>query len=226
MRISAVRHCIAPCSNHSCSRSYLQLISLSSHVRKMAGVGRRTHYRKHLTDSVLHDFPEPTEHERIAKVVATRGGNQFEILLANNSKVKDVPSTDRKATLAMLPSKFRKLVWLRRNDFVIVQTGGEDDDTRKGIRFIITHILYKEQVRHLQTKDLWPTNDVEFGDVSIEGIADLPDDAEQSGVNENDVGDGIVYDTEMNDDDMFVNTNQNQNRQVAVPDSSDSEDEE
>ena len=80
----------------------------------MAGLGRRTHYRKHLTDSVLYDLPEPKEDERIAKVVATRGGNQFDIILASTEGGGNNPSG-----LAILPTKFHKLVWVKRNDYVI-----------------------------------------------------------------------------------------------------------
>ena len=87
-------------------------------VSSMAGLGRRTHYRKHLTDSVLHDLPEPNPpHSRIAKIVATRGSNQFDVLLANG---------DGKPELAILPTKFRKLVWLKRNDYVIVETAEDE----------------------------------------------------------------------------------------------------
>ena len=41
----------------------------------MAGSGRRSHYRKHLTDAVLHDLPEPDETigQRIARIVGSRG---------------------------------------------------------------------------------------------------------------------------------------------------------
>lgn len=204
--------------------------SYSNKCRTMAGVGRRTHYRKHLTDSVLNDFPVPTETERIAKVVATRGGNHFEILLASSSGQQDDLSLDeRKSVLAMLPTKFRKLVWLKRNDFVIVDTGEIDDDTEDntdadavaaaaaitGIRYIISHILYKDQVRNLQVKGLWPVNDSEFGEQGMEEDEDAAADYTAE--------DGIVYDTGMQeDDDIFLNTNRT--GPAPVPDSSDSED--
>ena len=149
----------------------------------MAGLGRRTHYRKHLTDSVLHDLPEPNPpHSQIAKIVATRGSNQFDVML-----------TKGRLELAILPTKFRKLVWLKRNDFVIVETvesqeeetgggGGDDDDgidgadgsnhdnnqtstaqnDSGGIRCMISHILYQDQIKHLIGKGLWPMEDPEF----------------------------------------------------------------
>ena len=157
----------------------------------MAGAGRRSQYRKHLTDAVLNDLPEPSATEQIARVVATRGGNQFDIVTA---AAIDQPK------LAILPTKFHKLVWVKRNDYVIVESGtkdgGDNDDDdidghdqheengkepvdvpggNGGIRFIINHILYKEQIRHLVGKKLWPP---EFGDSapSSNGAGDDDDD--------------------------------------------------
>ena len=183
----------------------------------MSGLGRKTHYRKHLTDSVLNDLPEPSETERIAKVVATRGGNQFDIVVANDSN----KAGGEESQLALLPTKFHKLVWVKRGDFVIVQTGEiqsseadqkvDGDDVVKGVRFIISHILYKDQVKHLKSKGLWPDNDSNFG-----GEATEPD------VEEDDDDDGIVYNTGYEeDDDLFVNTNRRPKSQQTEEDSSD-----
>lgn len=186
----------------------------------MAGLGRRTHYRKHLTDSVLNDLPEPKATEKIAKVVSTRGLNQFDILVASHG---DKVDANRKPQLTILPTKFHKLVWVKRNDFVIVDTGDDiteiDDDKRDGIRFIISHILYKDQIKHLKSKDLWPAHDPEF-ETSDAGEEVTEDPKEQD--------DGIVYGNDYydtgdneNDDDLFVNTNRL--ARLEIQDSSDSE---
>lgn len=186
----------------------------------MSGLGRRTHYRKHLTDKVLHDFPVPSEDESIAKVVATRGGNQFDIVLPGNSNEQQ---------LAILPTKFRKLVWLKRNDFVIVQTakGDETSETEEkpdsektgetgSIRFMINHILYKEQVKHLKSEGLWPADDPLFNDTAT------ADHEVVQAVSAAD--DGIVYEAEIDssdddvDRDLFINTNRIAT--LAVEDSS------
>lgn len=197
----------------------------------MAGLGRRTHYRKHLTDSVLYDLPEPKEDERIAKVVATRGGNQFDIILANADSIS-------RTGLAILPTKFHKLVWVKRGDYVIVQTGidakqndngyGDKEDEgdadnctsgatkaneEGGIRFIVSHILYKDQVKHLTSKGLWPMDDPDFesGNADTKSAVEEDDDGIVYNTTEDDDydDDGIVYnDYDMdNDDDLFVNTN-------------------
>jgi probable RNA-binding protein EIF1AD len=182
----------------------------------MAGLGRRTHYRKHLTDSVLHDLPEPAADERIAKVMSTRGSNQFDILVAG--------AESRTPKLAILPTKFHKLVWVKRNDYVIVRTAADAEEeptaasaAEGGVRFMISYILYKDQVKHLQSKGLWPDDpDFELGAGAI--IDDQGEPEEED--------DGIVYNTgydddEENDDDLFVNTNRV--GKLEIQDSSDEE---
>ena len=204
---------------------------------------RRTHYRKHLTDAVLHDLPEPQKDEKIARVVAARGGNQFDVCVANDSTVY----------LAILPTKFHKLVWVKRGDYVLVQVGGvlqeeeeekndeegattttankpdgkpsKSDNTQNiqeegGIRHMITHILYKDQVKHLQAKGLWPDDDPEFS----KGAG--AKDGDDEGQVEDD--DGIVYqdyDDDV-DDDLFVNTNRIARLEIQDSSEDDSSDEE
>lgn len=45
----------------------------------MAGVGRRTLYRKSVTDDYLNSTPEPGENEEIALAQAPRGSNIIEV---------------------------------------------------------------------------------------------------------------------------------------------------
>lgn len=168
----------------------------------MAGLGRRTHYRKHLTDQIMYDLPEPLENECIAQVVSTRGSNQFDIKLS-----------DSEVVLAILPTKFRKLVWVKRNDYVIAQTVDEEeeneDNNTGGIRYMITTILYKDQIQHLKSKGLWPE---EFQtDFQDEAIIDPQTD-------------GIVYQEDDNDDTLFVNNNRL--AKIVLEDSSSSSEEE
>lgn len=173
-----------------------------------------------MTDAVLHDLPEPKENEKIARVVATRGGNHFDICVANDNNV----------CLAILPTKFHKLVWVKRGDYVLVEVGNEDEaaedeaGTSKnkgdiqddgGVRHMISHILYKDQVKHLISKGLWPDDDPEFA----KGEYCRDDDG---GENLED-GDGIVYQDydDTVDDDLFVNTNRI--ARLEIQDSSDDE---
>mmetsp|Transcript_18652 Transcript_18652/g.35587 ORF Transcript_18652/g.35587 Transcript_18652/m.35587 type:complete len:332 (-) Transcript_18652:84-1079(-) len=245
----------------------------------MAGLGRRSHYRKHLTDAVLHDLPLPDESlgQRIARVVGTRGGNMFDVVVApppssyssgpmgesvNTSSISidiiydetasnekpdvtnnntdhdkdetqlssqrpDLPSHNQqnspnhhhhhhklKPQLAFLPTKFRKLVWIKRNDFVIVDCGDEDPtESHKnnvlatsetltqtqstsatnnggsgsgsggGFRYVISHILYKDQVKHIKSKGLWPDDPFfateEPGSCNIDNTVVVADEVER-----------------------------------------------
>ena len=246
----------------------------------MAGLGRRSHYRKHLTDSVLNDLPEPDETlgQRIARVVGTRGGNMFDIVVAplstksNESSTKEdtfkhesedkiidgLPPTlldnnthQRTHQLAFLPTKFRKLVWIKRNDFVIVQCGEEEDTNEQsgqkdasgsGFRYVITHILYKDQVKHIKTKGLWPEDpffadedhaaasedngnekqneeDNAYKDADVDGKRS-DDDSDQN-QNETSYKDaGIVFDDPLGDEYMI---NTNRVAKLTVEDSSSEE---
>ena len=88
---------------------------------------------------------------------------------SNSGYTSPIQSVQHTPQLAFLPTKFRKLVWIKRNDFVIVECGDEEDGDQKqqtekreqntaggGFRYVINHILYKAQVKHIKTKGLWP----------------------------------------------------------------------
>lgn len=45
----------------------------------MSGSGRKSSYRKTITDSVLYGDPEPGENESIVKVVSLKGSNLMEV---------------------------------------------------------------------------------------------------------------------------------------------------
>lgn len=113
---------------------------------------RRTPYRKVVTDAVLYDFPEPTATQRIALVQRSHGGNLLEV------ETGDGGTGSR--GLAMLPTKFRKLVWVKRGDAVIVSEAAGSFVTAEGeagaVRFIVEHILYADQVKHLRAVGKWP----------------------------------------------------------------------
>jgi probable RNA-binding protein EIF1AD len=69
----------------------------------MSGSGRKTNYRKGVTKKVLYDDPEPKENEQIVQVVGLRGSNLFE-----------VKNEHGEASVTMLPTKYRKLIWVKR----------------------------------------------------------------------------------------------------------------
>ncbi|CEG50287.1 eukaryotic translation initiation factor 1a [Plasmopara halstedii] len=131
----------------------------------MSGSGRKSAYRKGVTKRVLYGEPEPKDNESIVRVIALRGTNLFEVVDVSGTK-----------SVTMLPTKFRKLIWVKRGDYLIVGEGDGGETTtatgKKGaVTSIVEHILYKDQIEHLKQKKLWPSA---FDDSSVEqmGIQD------------------------------------------------------
>lgn len=140
--------------------------------------------RKHVTREVEEDLILPEPDQTIVKVVAGRGNNLHEV--TNHSG---------QSFLVSMPTKFRKNVWIKRGDFVIVTPIEEGDK----VKAEITTILYKHQIKHIKSENLWPTGfqsqaEEEVGDLSKLSIKDKEADSEED-------------DSEEDDSDLFVNTN-------------------
>lgn len=153
--------------------------------------------RKHVTKEVLNEFVLPEDGQQIVKVTAGRGNNLHEVESDNQEKF-----------LVSMPTKFRKNVWIKRGDYVLVQPIEEGDK----VKAEIVTILYKEQIKYIKQEGLWPEA---FKD-SQEAKSDcmIPDDLLPPSDDSDDD----------NDCDSVVNINR---QQVAVYDESDdSEDDE
>jgi len=97
--------------------------------------------RKHVTREVEQDFNLPEGSQIIVKVVAGRGNNLHE--------VEDHTGDN---FLVSMPNKFRKNVWIKRGDFVVVNPIEEGDK----VKAEICTILYKEQIKYIKAEKLWP----------------------------------------------------------------------
>ncbi|OWZ22167.1 hypothetical protein PHMEG_0003161 [Phytophthora megakarya] len=177
----------------------------------MSGSGRKSAYRKGVTKRVLYGDPEPKENELIVRVTALRGSNLFEVVDAigdksvtmlptkfrklvtalRGSNLFEVVDTNGDKSVTMLPTKFRKLIWVKRGDFLIVGEGnGGETTTAKGkkgaVTSIVEHILYKEQIKNLKRKDLWPAafDDSAEGSAWTQGDAVDEEEKEESGEDE------------------------------------------
>lgn len=185
----------------------------------MSGSGRKTSYRKTITGEFLYGSREPKENEHIAQILGMRGSNLFEIQFPNEDQA-----------LTFLPMKFRKLIWIKRGDFVIVSGAEEDITTADGgkgaVKFMIEHILYKDQIKNLKDKDLWPygaewTKDEDEEDImthQLETQLSLTKGHRDIIVDSN----SIQFQNIENDQGLFVN----RNRQYLAEESSSDEDEE
>lgn len=139
----------------------------------MSGSGRKSGYRKSVTEAYENSYPVPNkeEEECIVKVKGSRGTNIFEIELNANT-----------IELARLPNKFKKLIWIKRNDYLIVSYMNHQKSTDESssaaevetpvtvllnansnlafdeskVQYEIKHILNKDQIKHLKAQLLWP----------------------------------------------------------------------
>lgn len=100
--------------------------------------------RKHIKLQLEQEYPEPKENESIVRVVETRGTNQVQVEYPNGNTI-----------LCMTPTKFRKMVWIKKGQYLIISTSLDSKNTGK-IKGMIVHILQDHQIRHLKKEGLWP----------------------------------------------------------------------
>lgn len=94
-----------------------------------------------MTREVEQEFNLPEGGQIIVKVVAGRGNNLHE-----------VEDHTGDSFLVSMPNKFRKNVWIKRGDFVVVNPIEEGDR----VKAEICSILYKEQIKYIKAEKLWP----------------------------------------------------------------------
>ncbi|RMX46593.1 hypothetical protein pdam_00019725 [Pocillopora damicornis] len=103
--------------------------------------------RKHVAKEVLDDYVVPDPNQQIVKV----GEQMGRILGGRGNNLHEVETSDGTKFLVSMPSKFRKSVWIKRGDFVIV------DPIEEGNKVCaeIVHILYSKQIKYLKNEGLW-----------------------------------------------------------------------
>lgn len=115
----------------------------------MAGVKRRTSYRKTVTDDVLYGVPELPEGHRVAVLLRSHGGNLLEVRTDAGDE-----------GIALLPTKYRKLIWIKRGDHLVVSEATGSIHTAGGgqgtVRFLIEAVLYPDAIKALQRLGKWP----------------------------------------------------------------------
>ncbi|XP_078392902.1 putative RNA-binding protein EIF1AD [Cetorhinus maximus] len=156
--------------------------------------------RKHVVKEVLGDYEPPSEKQQIVRVVGSPGNNLHEVETAQGERF-----------LASMPTKFRKNIWIKRGDFLIVDPIKEGDK----VKAEINSILYKEHIKQLRKEGLWPAS---FSDPVTESTVSNPKtDSSNRGSEEESEEDSA------DDSDLFVNTNR---RNYEYSESEDDEEEE
>lgn len=127
--------------------------------KTMSGAKRGSSYRKGVVEQTMKSFPVPEAGEEVVRVVTMRGGNIVEIV-----------DSSKREGLALLPTKFRRLIWIKRGDYLIVSSGGDDK-----VSFIVRSVLYPKQIKHLKDEKLWPFEEEE-GEEEAEEIGTQDDE--------------------------------------------------
>uniref|UniRef100_UPI00398E4167 probable RNA-binding protein EIF1AD n=1 Tax=Pristiophorus japonicus TaxID=55135 RepID=UPI00398E4167 len=156
--------------------------------------------RKHVVKEVLGDYAPPSEKQQIVRVLGTPGNNLHEV---------ETPEGEH--FLVSMPTKFRKNIWIKRGDFLIVDPIEEGEK----VKAEITSILYKEHIKQLRKEGVWPAS---FSDPAEERPESRPE-------RENGNGGSDEGGTSEDDSDLFVNTNR-RNYEYSESEEDDSEEEE
>ncbi|XP_018325457.1 probable RNA-binding protein EIF1AD isoform X2 [Agrilus planipennis] len=122
--------------------------------------------RKHVQMEVLQDdFSLPSKNQQIVRVISSKGNNLHE-----------VESSEGSVFLISMPSKFRKNIWVRRGNFILVEPIEEGDK----VKAEMVRVLSKEHVKYFKREGIWPHA---FDSDCVRGFnseCDIFEDKEQS----------------------------------------------
>lgn len=98
--------------------------------------------RKHVLIEVLQDdFSPPTDQQQIVKVLCSRGNNLHEVQDSNGVTF-----------LISMPVKFRKNVWVKRGDYIIIESIEEGDK----VKGEMVRPLTTEHIKYFKKDGVWP----------------------------------------------------------------------
>uniref|UniRef100_A0A3Q1NCM6 Probable RNA-binding protein EIF1AD n=1 Tax=Bos taurus TaxID=9913 RepID=A0A3Q1NCM6_BOVIN len=82
--------------------------------------------RKHVVKEVLGEHMVPSDQQQIVRVLRTPGNNLHEVETAQGQRF-----------LVSMPSKYRKNIWIKRGDFLIVDPIEEGEKVKAEISFVL-----------------------------------------------------------------------------------------
>nr|SVE73964.1 EOG090X0KPP [Daphnia atkinsoni] len=132
--------------------------------------------RKHVTKEVLDCYILPEKNQKIVKIVGGKGNNLHEVQTAEGENY-----------LVSMPTKFRKNIWVKRGDYVLIQPIEEGEK----VKAEIFAILYEDQIKYIQSQKKWPKEFLLPAALNVNPDISTTDTEGSSG----------------SDDDLFVNTN-------------------
>lgn len=123
--------------------------------REMSKVTKRKHVMKEMQTD---DFDPPGPNQQIVRILGSRGNNLHEVESAEPIANTDNKTDDNEADsssdrfLVSMPTKFRKNVWVKRGDFVIVEPIDEGDK----VKAEIVRILTPQHIKEFTKDGTWP----------------------------------------------------------------------
>jgi len=124
----------------------------------------------------------------IVRITDLRGSNKCEVEYTNGEKM-----------LAILPSKYKKVVWIRKGDFAVTEAQAEQKSTK--VRTTISVLLTPSQIKDLKKQGKWPKEFTEKEKKETKPIETGDDEDDELEIRGGDVGD------DEGDDELFVNSN-------------------
>lgn len=124
-------------------------------LRKMSKVTKRKHVMKEMQTD---DFDPPGSNQQIVRILGSRGNNLHEVESAEPIENGDNKTDDNEVDsscgrfLVSMPTKFRKNVWVKRGDFVIVEPIDEGDK----VKAEIVRILTPQHIKEFIKDGIWP----------------------------------------------------------------------
>ncbi|XP_077645861.1 putative RNA-binding protein EIF1AD isoform X1 [Lonchura striata] len=97
--------------------------------------------RKHVVRELLEERVQPAEGQSVVRVLGTPGNNLHEVETAEGTRF-----------LASMPPRFRRHIWIKRGDFLLVDPILEGSKVKAEISLV----LLPAHVRSLQRQGLWP----------------------------------------------------------------------
>uniref|UniRef100_A0A182R7S9 Probable RNA-binding protein EIF1AD n=1 Tax=Anopheles funestus TaxID=62324 RepID=A0A182R7S9_ANOFN len=125
-------------------------------------MSRVTKIKHVLKEQEADDFDVPKENQQIVRIVASRGNNLHEVETAQGG--------EEERFLVSMPVKFRKNVWIKRGDFVLVEPIEEGNK----VKAEICRILTPEHVKVFEKEGVWPRQ--------FSKKRDLEDDLDEDGL--------------------------------------------
>nr|XP_048712288.1 probable RNA-binding protein EIF1AD isoform X1 [Caretta caretta]XP_048712289.1 probable RNA-binding protein EIF1AD isoform X1 [Caretta caretta] len=140
--------------------------------------------RKHVVKEVLEEYVVPSPQQQIVRVLGTPGNNLHEVETAEGTRF-----------LVSMPTKFRKNIWIKRGNFLLVDPIEEGEKVKAEINFV----LYKDHVQYLKKEGLWPE--------AFSDTAESQPSSETSREGEQTAARSSGEEDSDDDSDLFVNTN-------------------